>query len=42
MSQVHRDIPCIYKVYKKYRKEIMQDAKVVKIKSRADAFRKHR
>lgn len=43
MSTVHKNIPCIYKVYRRYRREKQEQfGKVFRLKTRPEAFRKYR
>ena len=43
MSTVHKEIPCIHKVYTKYRKEKQEQLiSTFRLKSKASAYRKYR
>lgn len=42
MSKVHKNIPCIYRVYNKYRKERVEGLVFQKNQDKAQAFRRYR
>jgi hypothetical protein len=43
MSNIHKEIPCIHRVYRKYKKEKQQElTNTLGLKTRAEAFRRYR
>jgi len=44
MTKIHKDIPCIHKMYNRYKKREVQriDASKMRPRTRADAFKKYR